>query len=103
MLAEVFSREFGLAAVAIGIEQATIFRREEFARGDEFLLGEQRREQTGNGAAALMEFHRRCAPCGVSAGGLAACETEGARHGLAVEAAQAADGGGRTEGSEHAG
>ena len=98
-LAEIGDRELRLSAVGIGVVEAAVLGGEEFLGREEFLLGEQRRHQARQRAAALMEFHRRRAPGGEGAGGLAAGEAERLRHGVAVEAAQAAD---RRRGAERA-
>ena len=50
-----------------------------------------------------MPLDRRRAPCGERAGGLAAREAEGARHGIGIEAAQPSHRGGAAERSDHAG
>ena len=78
-------------------------RGEEFAGGEEILLGQQRRHQARQRAAALMEFDRRRCPGREGAGRLAAGEAERLRHGLGVEAAQPPDRGGGAERPEHAG
>ena len=101
-LAEIADREVELPAVGIGVEQAAVLGGEEFARRHELLLREQRRHQAGKRAAALVEFHRRRAPGREGAGGLAAREPEGARHGVGVEAAQPAHRRGGAERPEHA-
>jgi len=48
-----------------------------------------------------MEFHRRRTPGGEGPAGLAAGQTERARHRLRIKAAQAADRGGGAKRSEH--
>ena len=53
-------------------------------------------------AAALVEFHRRRAPGGEGAGGLAAGEPESARHGFGIEFQQRADRGRGAEWAENA-
>ena len=100
--AEIGGDRLGLAAVRIGVEQAAIFRGQKFARGQELLLRQQRRHQARERAAALMEFHRRCAPRREGAGRLAAGKAERLGHGLGVEPAQPADRRGSAERTENA-
>ena len=66
--AEIGDGRVGFAAVHIGVVEAAVLGGEELARGDEFLLRQQRGHQAGQRAAALVEFHRRRAPGGKSAG-----------------------------------
>ena len=89
--AEIGDRGVGLAAVDVGVVEAAVLGGEEFARRDELLLRQQRRHQPRQRAAALMEFHRRRAPGGEGAGGLAAGEPERPRHGVGIEFEQRAD------------
>ena len=92
----------GLPPLAVGVVEAAVLGGEKFAGREKLLLGEQRRHQARQRAAALMEFHRRRAPRRECAGRLAAGEAERLRHGLGVEAAQPADRGGGAERAEHA-
>ena len=101
--AEIGRGEIRFAAVHIGVVEAAVLGGEELARGDEFLLRQQRRHQSRQGAAALVEFHRRRAPCGKGAGGLAAGEAKGARHGVGIEFEQRPDRRRRAERTEDAG
>ena len=68
-----------------------------------FCCARQRRHQARQRAAALVEFHRRRAPGGERAGGLAAGEPKGARHGVGVEFQQRPDRCRRAERTENAG
>jgi hypothetical protein len=101
--AEIGRGEIRFAAVHIGVVEAAVLGGEELARGKEFLLRQQRRHQARQRAAALVEFHRRRAPCGERAGGLAAGEPKGARHGVGVEFQQRPDRRRRTERTKNAG
>src|SRR5262249_43904209 len=69
--AEIGRRKLRLAAVRIGVEEAAVLGGEELARRDELLLGEQRGDEAGERAAALMELDRGRAPGRVGAGRLA--------------------------------
>ena len=75
----------GRPPFGVDVEQTAILRGQKFARGEKILLRQQRRHQTGERAAALVKFHRRCSPCCKGAGGLAAGETECLGHGLGIE------------------
>ena len=101
--AEIGRGEIRFAAAHIGVVEAAVLGGEELAGGDEFLLRQQRRHQSGQRAAALVEFHRRRAPGGERAGGLAAGEPEGARHGVGIEFQKRPDRRRRAERPEDAG
>ena len=101
--AEIGGGGLGAPAVRVAVVEAAVARGEKLAGGDEFLLGQHRRHQARQRAAALMEFDRRRSPRRKGAGSLAAGKPERPRHGLAVEAAQPADRGRGAERAEHAG
>jgi hypothetical protein len=92
----------GTATIRISIEKAAVLGGQEFARRQKFLLGQQRRHQSGERAAALVEFHRRRSPRREGAGRLAAGETERLGHGFGVELPEPPDRGGGPERSQHA-
>ena len=89
----------GLGAPTIGIdvEKPPVPCGQKLARGEKLLLGQQRRHQAREGAAALVKLHRRCPPRCKGPGGLAPREPESLGHGLGVEAAKAANRGGCAE------
>ena len=102
MRAETRDRGVGFAAVRVGIVEAAVLGGKKFARRHELLLRQQRRHQSRQRTAALMKLHRRRAPGGERAGGLAAGKAERPRHGVGIEFEQRADRGGRTERTDHA-
>ena len=91
------------AAIRVDIVKPAVARSEKFARGEKLLLGEQRRQQARERAAALVELHRRRSPRGEGARRLAAGKSERLSHGFGVEPAQAPYRRGGAEWAEHAG
>src|SRR5207342_3945929 len=69
-LSEIGGDGFGAAAIRICIVEATVLGGQEFARRQKLLLGQQRRQQPGERAAALVELHRRRSPRREGAGRL---------------------------------
>src|ERR1700716_2764065 len=51
-------------AVGIAVVETAVLGGEDLARGDELLLGQQRRHQPRKRAATLVKLDRRRAPCG---------------------------------------
>src|SRR5262249_19650161 len=102
-LAELGRDKLRLSAVHIAAIEPAVRRAEELFRCHEALLREQRRQQSGERAAALMKLHRRSAPGRERAGRLAARKTERPRQALAVEAQEPADRGSCAERPEHTG
>ena len=90
-LSEIGRDSLGTASVRIGIEQAAVLGGEKFASRQKVLLGQQTCHQSREGAAALVEFHRRRSPRREGAGRLAAGKAERFRHGVGVKPAQPAD------------
>ena len=101
-LAEILGHFLRLAAIGEGIEQAAVLVSEEFAGGEEILLGKQCRHQARQRAAALMEFNRRRAPSGKGAAGLAAGKAKRACHRFGIEFDEFAGRSGRSKCAEHA-
>src|SRR5262245_50431215 len=50
------------AAIRVNVVKAAVLGREELARRQNLLLGQQRRQQSRERAAALVELHRRGSP-----------------------------------------
>src|SRR5690349_997370 len=65
-------RSFGLPAVRVRVVKPAIGRGEKFLRREEAAFGEQRRHETRERAAALMELDGRRAPRGEGTGRLTA-------------------------------
>ena len=101
-LSEIGGDGFGAAAIGIDVVEAAVLGGQEFARRQKLLLGQQRRHQPGERAAALVELHRRRSPRREGAGRLAAGEAERLGHGLGVEPAKPADRRGGAERTQHA-
>src|SRR5262249_22104807 len=101
-LAELGGRKRRVAAIGIALVEATIGRGEELLRRQKPRLRQQRPQQPGGRAGALVKFRGRGPQGRDRAGGLAAGEADRPRHGIVVEAKEPPDRGGSAEWPEHA-